>query len=108
MERVVPKAPLTPMQFTVATLLGIGKSHGEIAELLHITVPNVRAHMRFAAAKLPGDLPRQTKLVAWVRGASLDVLEGIMLRGEMMRDAERGMIAERPEIVRRPRSHVSL
>ena len=80
------------MQYAVTVLLGIGMSHTEIAEELHIAVSNVRSHMRFAAAKIPGDLPREAKLVAWVRGATLDVLEGVTIRGEFMRDAQRGQV----------------
>ncbi len=93
MLRVLPSAPLSPMQYAVTVLLGLGKSHPEIAEELHITVDTVRWHMRYAAGKIPGDLPREAKLVAWVRGASLDVLEGLTLRGEFMRDSERGVLS---------------
>jgi hypothetical protein len=89
------------MQFAIATLLGVGMAHAEIAEALHISVSNVRSHMRYAARKLPGDLPMEAKLVAWVRGATLDVLEGTTLRGEFMRDAQRGrIVSATPEIVR--------
>jgi DNA-binding CsgD family transcriptional regulator len=106
MKRVTPSSPLSEMQYVVAVLLGLGKSHAEIAAELHISVPNVRAHMRFAAAKLPGDLPREARLVAWVRGATEDVLKGVTLRGEVMMQSERGAIDEPPEIVKR--SKVSL
>lgn len=99
MQRVTPFAPLSPMQYAVTMLLGVGESHATIAEILHISVTNVRSHMRFAAAKIPGDLPREAKLVAWVRGATLDVLEGTTLRGEFMRDAQRGEIVADPEHV---------
>ena len=89
------------MQFAVATLLGVGLSHAEIATELHISISNVRAHMRYAAKKIPGDLPMEAKIVAWIRGATLDVLEGLTLRGEFMRDAQRGRIVSAPrEIVR--------
>lgn len=87
------------MQYAVAMLLGVGYSHREIAETLKISVTNVRSHMRFAAAKIPGDLPREAKLVAWVRGATLDVLEGTTVRGEFMRDAQRGTVVADPEVV---------
>lgn len=88
------------MQFAVATLLGVGLSHAEIAETLHISVTSVRAHMRFAAHKIPGDLPRESKLVAWVRGATLDVLRGTTLRGEFMEQAQRGVVTAPPEYVK--------
>ena len=100
MVRVEPLAPLSPMQYAVTVLLGIGLSHAEIADELKITVSNVRSHMRFAAAKLPGDLPREAKLVAWVRGASLDVLEGLTLRGEFMRDAQKGAVVADRRVVK--------
>ena len=91
-ERVPPIKPLSPMQYAVAMLLGLGYSHKEIAVQLHISRSMVRSHMREAMRKLPGDLPREARLVAWVRGASLDVLDGMRLRGEFMLDAQRRMV----------------
>lgn len=99
MDRVTPRAPLSPMQYAVTTLLGVGLSHASIAETLHISVSNVRSHMRFAAAKIPGDLPREMKLVAWVRGATLDVLTGITLKGEFMDQAQRGRVEAPRDVV---------
>lgn len=100
MVRVRPRIPLSPMQFAVANLLGIGLSHAEIAAELHISISNVRSHMRHAAERVPGDLPREAKLVAWVRGATLDVLEGVTLRGEFMLAAQRGVVRAERSIVR--------
>lgn len=96
MDRVTPKTPLSRMQFAVALLLGLGHSHAEIGELLHIEVTTVRAHMRNAARRIPGDLSRELRLVAWVRGASLDVLEGRTLKYEFVRDAQAGELVDLP------------
>lgn len=98
MERVTPTKPLTRMQYAVTLLLGLGYTHAEIAAELHIQRTMVRAHMRAAVKRIPGDLPREMKLVAWVRGATLDVLEGRTLRYEFMRDAARGEVEVEPEI----------
>lgn len=86
MERAPTASPVTDMQFVIAVLLGLGLSHAAIAEQLKITLSTVRDHMRRLAARIPGDLTMETKIVAWVRGASLDVLEGKTLRFEVMRD----------------------
>jgi DNA-binding CsgD family transcriptional regulator len=91
-ERVTPIKPLSPMQYAVAVLLGLSYSHDEIAGQLRISRSMVRSHMREAMRKLPGDLPRETRIVAWVRGASIDVLDGMRLRGQFMLDAQRQMI----------------
>jgi hypothetical protein len=89
-DRVTPLKPLSRAQYTIAVLLGLRYSHHAIAETLHISVETVRTHMRDAAERIPGDMAREQKLVAWVRGASLDVLEGRTLRYEFMRDAAAG------------------
>lgn len=80
------------MQYAVTVLLGLGLSHKEIAEQLRIKPSMVRSHMNDAAKKIPGDLPREARLVAWIRGAPLDVLEGTMLRVEFVRDTVRGRL----------------
>jgi hypothetical protein len=89
MERAPTLKPLSPMQFVIATLCGIGQSHAEIADTLHITIGTVRDHLNKISRKLPGDLPREARIVAWVRGAPLDVLEGRSLRYEVMIEGER-------------------
>ena len=88
MERVPTTRPLTPIQLVIATLAGVNLSHATIAAELHITVGTVRYHINRAAKKVPGDLPAEQRIVAWVRGATLDVLEGKTLRFEIMRDAQ--------------------
>lgn len=96
MERVAPVKPLSRTQFVIAILLGLGKSHGEVATELKMKRTTVRAHIRYASKRIPGDLPQELKLVAWVRGATIDVLEGRTLSYEFMRDARRGVV-EAPE-----------
>lgn len=88
MERAPTLKPLSPMQYVIATLCGIGQSHAEIAETLHITVGTVRDHLNKIKAKLPGDLPREARIMAWARGATTDVLEGRALRYEFMVEAQ--------------------
>jgi hypothetical protein len=67
--------------------------NADIASELHITRGMVRWHLNRIAARLPGDLPAKVRVMAWARGATLDVLEGRTLRFEFMRDAE---LAARP------------
>jgi hypothetical protein len=88
MERVSPKKPLTPMQWTIATLVGINMPNADIATELHITRGMVRWHLNRIAERLPGDLPAKVRVMAWARGATIDVLEGRTLRFEFMRDAQ--------------------
>lgn len=90
MERVPPIKPLSPMQRVVATLAALGMSHEQMRhELGGITIRAVRYHLYEAAKRIPGDLPAEAKVVAWARGATLDVLEGRTLRFEVMRDGQR-------------------
>lgn len=88
MERIPPQRPLTPLQVTIATLVGINMANRDIARELHITHATLRWHLNRIAKRLPGDLPAKVRVMAWVRGATLDVLEGRTLRFEFMRDAE--------------------
>ncbi len=86
-ERAPLAKPLSPMQKVVVTLLGLGYTTADIAEQLHISKPTVRFHLREAALKMPGDLPREAKAVMWVRGAPLHALTGSALRREVMAEA---------------------
>lgn len=88
------------MQYAVACLLGIGQSYDEIAAALHIKRGMVRSHIHEANKKIPGNLPAKAKLVAWVRGASLDVLEGTTLYAEFMRDAVSRKVSVSREIAK--------
>jgi ATP/maltotriose-dependent transcriptional regulator MalT len=89
MDRVPTTKPLSPMQTVVASLLGLGLSHEEVREELHVSLRTVRYHLNEAAKRIPGDLPAESRVVAWVRGASIDVLEGRTLRFEVMRDGQK-------------------
>lgn len=84
-ERVPTYNRLSEMQFAVATLLGMGQSYKDIGTQLHIAVSTVKQHVDVAASRIPGDLPAKMRVVAWVRGASIDVLEGRSLSLEVMR-----------------------
>lgn len=89
MDRVPPLKPLSSMQRVVATLAALGLTHEQMrAELGNISLRTVRYHLYEAAKRIPGDLPAEAKVVAWARGATLDVLEGRTLRFEVMRDAQ--------------------
>lgn len=86
MERVATLKPVTPMQLVVAVMLGLNMTHEEIAAELEIGLGTVRDHIARLSKRIPGDMPATSRVVAWVRGASLDVLEGRTLRYEVMRD----------------------
>jgi hypothetical protein len=100
MDRVPLCRPLTPLQYSIAVLLGLSFTHRKIAAELSVSVATVRSRMRAIAARIPGDLPREQRIIAWVRGASLDVLEGKTLRFEVMRDAQAGRSTAKPSEVR--------
>jgi hypothetical protein len=87
MERAPLREQMTRSQYVVCCLLGIGYSHAQVAEELDISRGTVRHHINAAVKKIPGDLPPVARCVAWVRGASLDVLEGKTHRYEMMKEA---------------------
>lgn len=90
MERAPTTTPVTPMQLCVATLLALGQTQGEVAAALGIGIGTVRDHLDRIARKIPGDLPREQRVVAWVRGATVDVLEGRTLRYEFMVESAKG------------------
>jgi DNA-binding CsgD family transcriptional regulator len=87
MIRVPTVTPLSPMQRMVADLLGIGLTADSVAANLKITRAGVRYHVQSAAKKIPGDLPAQMRVIAWARGASVDVLQGATLKVEVMNAA---------------------
>lgn len=89
MERAPTSKPVSRMQIVVATLLGLGRAHDEIATQLSININTVRWHLKELAKRIPGDLPAEARVVAWVRGATQDVLEGKTLRYEIMLEGER-------------------
>ena len=74
--RVPLRAPLTKMQQACVLMLANGHNTIAVAEKLGVGYKAVRFHINAAAKKIPGDLPAQMRVVAWVRGATLEVLEG--------------------------------
>lgn len=76
LERVSLFAPLTDREEHIVELLAQGLSTGEIADRLGVSSRTVEAHVGAAAVKVPGDLPRQTRLICWWRGAGMEVLTG--------------------------------
>jgi hypothetical protein len=64
-------------------------ARGDACGELGVSLRTVRYHLYEAAKRIPGDMPAEAKVVAWARGASLDVLEGRSLRFEVMRDGQR-------------------
>lgn len=79
-QRVVTREPLTEMEMLVATLVGLGMRADAIARELGVAITTVRHHVKLAVRKVPGDLPAMSRLAVWVRGGSIDVLEGRSLR----------------------------
>lgn len=98
-ERVATMERLTDMEMLVAILLGLNKSYADVARELQVEVSTIKTHADRAAAKIPGDLPSQARVVVWVRGATLDVLEGRSLAYEVVR---RGQGPPTPRRLRRP------
>lgn len=74
--RVALKAPLTAREEHIVELLAQGLTSQDIADRLGLSVRTIEAHVGAAAEKVPGDLPRQTRLICWWRGAGMEVLTG--------------------------------
>lgn len=74
--RVPCHPPLSRMQLTIAALLSEGWHQHELAEILVVTRRTIEYHVDEASPRIPGDLPRTAKLMAWYRGATLAVLTG--------------------------------
>ena len=76
----VLRAPLfrafTRAEQAVVAALGRGAEYSEIAEWLSVKPRTVKFHAEGAAAKIPGNLPAKTRIIMWVRGATIDMLEG--------------------------------
>lgn len=61
-------APLSPAELSVAGLIGRGLTSDVICVRLKITSLTYRTYVRQIAAKLPGDLPQQMRILLWWRG----------------------------------------
>jgi DNA-binding CsgD family transcriptional regulator len=73
-EQIPLDVPLTERQLDVARLLALGISPAAIAVKLAVQQVTIEYHIAHAAEKIPGDLPRTARVVAWYRGAPLSVL----------------------------------
>lgn len=78
--RVPLARPATPTQELVASLLARHYDYRAIGVLLGLSRLTVRWYAKHLAAKIPGDLPMQMRIVVWYRGGSLEVLTGSALR----------------------------
>ena len=76
MKRVPLSSPLTKAQAACALLLANGHNYADIGERLRTSRSTAKFHIHEAAKKIPGDLPAQMRVVCWVRGAAVEVLEG--------------------------------
>lgn len=65
---------LTPREAEIVELLAEGLSRQQIARHIGRQVRTVAQCCYMASMKVPGTLKGDDKLVAWARGASLDVL----------------------------------
>ena len=77
--RVPPLRRLTPMEQIITALLAKGLNYPQAGQVLGIKPSVAKMHCHAVAAKLPGDLPALMRVVAWWRGATLDVLTGANL-----------------------------
>ncbi len=79
-ERVPTLHPLTPAMLAACAIMADGWSYTEAARLAGVSYGTFTAHCAMAAARIPGDLAQQAKIVAWYRGASAEVLgDGLRL-----------------------------
>jgi hypothetical protein len=72
--RVPTLLPMSRQQLAVAALLSEGWRPNAVAEMMGIGHQTVNYHANEAADRVPGDLPRSGRLIAWYRGAPLSVL----------------------------------
>lgn len=77
------RAPLTRSQAACAILLAHGHNYADIGERLGTGRAAAKFHIHAAAKKIPGDLPAQMRVVFWVRGATVEMLEGKRMDDEM-------------------------
>lgn len=73
-ERVAPLRLFTPRETEVANLVGRGLSYPTVAATLLISERTVAQYAHRIAQALPGDLPAQTKIRMWYRGATAALL----------------------------------
>ena len=73
-ERVALSRPLTPAEEHAVELLAQGLTYRQVAETMGCSYHTARNHIANAAAKIPGDLPTQLRVVAWFRGGKVWML----------------------------------
>ena len=76
MTRVPLPRALTKREAEMVELLLDGMSRAAIARHLGLSIRTVHQTLWTAASKVPGTLDAKARLVAWARGASLEVLTG--------------------------------
>lgn len=79
--RIPLHAPLTPMELRIVRLVAAQQSQDDIADALDIAPRTVEYHVANIVRKIPGNLPRAGRIMAWWRGAPLSVLEGERISG---------------------------
>lgn len=73
-DRVPLCTALTRAQLGAVAVVAAGHRIEEAARILGIERPTLDWHLAAAARRIPGDLSRVARCVAWYRGASLVVL----------------------------------
>ena len=73
-ERTALSLPLTPAEEHAVGLLAQHLTYREIAEVMGCSPRTARNHIANAAAKIPGDLPTQYRVVNWYRGGKTGTL----------------------------------
>lgn len=72
--RVPTLLPMSRQQLAVASLMSEGWTVNAIAQMMGIGYQTVSYHANEGADRIPGDLPRSGRLIAWYRGAPLSIL----------------------------------
>ena len=74
MTRASTHQPLTRREFQVAELVGRGFRISTVARVLSVKHTTALGIMTRLADKIPGDLPPRGRIMAWWRGAPIEVL----------------------------------
>ncbi len=82
--RTPPLKPLSRTMIAVCDLLALGLNTKQIAAHLQLSPWTIEGYIKRASYRLPGNLPRQLRLIAWARGATLDVMTGKLHREYMV------------------------
>ena len=82
--RTVPLKPLSRTMIVVCDLLALGLNTKQIAAHLQLSPWTIEGYIKRASYRLPGNLPRQLRCIAWARGATEDVLTGQLHREYMV------------------------